>query len=41
MPLDVLYDRWDLEMPDIPKRSLLYCLKPVGIGTPQVESLSV
>jgi hypothetical protein len=40
MPLDVLYDRWDLEMPDIPKRSLLYCLKPVGIGTPQVESLS-
>jgi hypothetical protein len=40
MPLDVLYDHWDLEMPDIPKRSLLYCLKPVGIGTPQVESLS-
>ncbi len=40
MPLDELYDHWDVEMPDIPKRSLLYCLKPVGIGTPQVESLS-
>jgi TniQ protein len=40
MPLDVLYDHWDLETPVIPKRSLLYCLKPVGIGTPQVESLS-
>ncbi len=40
MPLDTLYDHWDLEMPNIPERSLLYCLKPVGIGTPQVESLS-
>ena len=40
MPLDALYDDWDLEMPEIPERSRLYCLKPVGIGTCQVESLS-
>jgi len=40
MLLDVLYGHWDLELPSIPERSLLYCLKPVGIGTPQVESLS-
>ena len=40
MPLDTAYDLWDLEMPYIPERSLLYCLKPQGIGTPQVESLS-
>ena len=40
MPLDALYGHWDLEMPDIPERSHFYSLKPVGIGTPQVESLS-
>lgn len=39
MPLDTLYDHWDLEMPNIPERSLLYSLNPVGIGTPHVESL--
>lgn len=40
MLLDTAYDLWDLEMPYIPERSLLYCLKPQGIGTAQVESLS-
>jgi transcriptional regulator with XRE-family HTH domain len=40
MPLDALYDDWDLETPEIPERSRLYCLKPVGIGTCQVESLT-
>ena len=40
MSLDALYDDWDLERPEIPERSRLYCLRPVGIGTCQVESLS-
>lgn len=40
MPLDAPYGYWDLEMPDIPERSYFYSLRPVGIGTPQVESLS-
>jgi hypothetical protein len=40
MPLDTLYDHWDLEMPNIQERSLFCCLKPVGVGTPHVESLS-
>lgn len=31
---------WNLEKPLIPKRSRLYQLEPVGIGTPLVESLT-
>lgn len=31
---------WDLEKPNIPPRSLLYHLEPIGVGTPYVESLT-
>lgn len=31
---------WDLEPPDIPPRSSLFHLEPIGIGTPYVESLT-
>ena len=31
----------DDEVPTIPPRSHLYCLEPVGIGTPFVESLTI
>ena len=41
MLLDTAYDLWDLEMPYIPERSLLYCLKPQGIGTAQVRVSAV
>lgn len=34
------YDSWDLIMPEIPPRSQLYSLEPIGIGTPSVESLT-
>lgn len=34
------YDSWDLTMPEIPPRSRLYSLEPIGIGTPYVESLT-
>ncbi|MEC4813049.1 MAG: TniQ family protein [Scytonema sp. PMC 1069.18] len=34
------YDSWDLQKPSIPKRSRLYQLEPVGIGTPYIESLT-
>lgn len=30
----------DLKLPDIHPRSRLFCLKPVGVGTPYTESLS-
>jgi len=33
-------DLWDLTPPLIPPRSRLYCLAPIGIGTPAVESLT-
>lgn len=36
----ITYDCWDLEKPLIPKRSRLYQLEPVGVGTPYVESLT-
>jgi hypothetical protein len=33
-------DLWDLTPPLIPPRSRLFCLPPIGIGTPGVESLT-
>jgi hypothetical protein len=35
-PLEI----YDLSLPDIPKRSRLYNLEPIGISTPDVESLT-
>ena len=37
---DICYEEWNLELPPIPSRSILYLLEPVGIGTPLVESLT-
>ncbi len=34
------YESWDLKKLAIPSRSRLYQLKPIGIGTPYVESLT-
>jgi transcriptional regulator with XRE-family HTH domain len=33
-------DLWDLRPPPMPRRSRLYCLPPIGIETPAVESLT-
>jgi transcriptional regulator with XRE-family HTH domain len=33
-------DLWDLRPPPMPRRSRLYCLPPIGVGTPAVESLT-
>src|SRR5258708_7150754 len=33
-------ETWDLDMPPLPERSRLYPLEPIGIGTPDVESLT-
>lgn len=35
-----LYEPLDVTPPTIPTRSRLYCLEPIGIGTPYVESLT-
>ncbi|MDZ8052208.1 MAG: TniQ family protein [Aulosira sp. ZfuVER01] len=35
-----LYDSWDLTIPEIPARSKLYSLEPIGVATPYTESLS-
>ena len=40
MPLPVLFDSWDCRSASVPPRSRLYSLKPMGIGTPFVESLT-
>lgn len=40
MRMHPLFDSWDCTLPPLPKRSRLYALKPLGIGTPLVESLS-
>jgi transcriptional regulator with XRE-family HTH domain len=40
MRMQALFDSWDCTVPPLPKRSRLYALKPLGIGTPFVESLS-
>ena len=34
------FDSWDCRAPALPPRSRLYSLKPIGIGTPFVESLT-
>ena len=34
------YGVWETQVFELPERSRLYSLSPVGIGTPQVESLS-
>ena len=34
------FESWDLTKPQVPKRSLLHPLEPIGIGTPFVESLT-
>ena len=34
------YELWNLELPNIPPRSHLFHLEPIGIGTPYVESLT-
>jgi transcriptional regulator with XRE-family HTH domain len=34
------YDEWDLSPVHIPVRSTLFSLKPIGVGTPWVESLT-
>jgi hypothetical protein len=36
----LIYAEWDLGRPAIPSRSRLYSLEPVGIGTPETESLT-
>lgn len=36
----VTYKALDLQQPTIPTRSRLYCLEPIGVGTPNVESLT-
>ena len=33
-------DEWDLTIPNLPPRSHLYSLQPIGLGTPYTESLS-
>jgi hypothetical protein len=35
-----LYPSWDLAVPNLPPRSRLFHLEPLGIGTSQVESLT-
>src|SRR5712692_6935599 len=35
-----VYPEWQLARPAIPSRSRLYCLEPIGIGTPETESLT-
>ncbi|MBE8966384.1 TniQ family protein [Nostocales cyanobacterium LEGE 12452] len=34
------YESWDLRMNQLPKRSHLYSLQPIGFGTPTVESFT-
>jgi hypothetical protein len=31
---------WEMSLPDFPARSKLYCLAPLGLGSPLVESLT-
>ncbi|QYX32716.1 TniQ family protein [Sphaerospermopsis torques-reginae] len=33
-------EQWDLKIPNLPPRSRLYSLQPIGLGTPYTESLS-
>ena len=34
------YEKWDITPPELPPRSRLYPLEPIGVGTPLVESLT-
>jgi transcriptional regulator with XRE-family HTH domain len=34
------YEHWDLNLPELPARSVLYQIRPVGIGTAETESLA-
>lgn len=34
------YDSWSLQLPVVPRRSRLYYLEPIGVGTSYVESLT-
>jgi hypothetical protein len=34
------YEEWKVELPSMPPRSTLYPLKPIGVGTSLVESLT-
>jgi AraC-like DNA-binding protein len=34
------YEHWDLPLPDLPPRSILYQIRPIGIGTPETECLT-
>lgn len=34
------YEAWDLRLPPIPERSVLFSLEPIGVGTLWVESLT-
>lgn len=40
MQLPMLFDCWDCTAANLPPRSRLYSLKPIGIGTPLVESIT-
>src|SRR5436309_1509742 len=35
-----VFESWNLARPPVPRRSLLFPLEPIGIGTPFVESLT-
>src|SRR5262245_35994566 len=34
------YEHWDLGLPDLPPRSILYQIRPIGIGLPETECLT-
>jgi hypothetical protein len=36
----IAYEKWNITSPNLPPRSRLYPLEPIGIGTPCVESLT-
>jgi TniQ len=38
--IPTICESWDLTLPELPPRSRLYCLEPIGLGTPMVESLT-
>ena len=42
MPVEYLtnYESWDFDTNELPPRSPLYSLLPIGIGTPAVESFT-
>jgi hypothetical protein len=40
MPPPPVFDTWDLKQPNLPPRSRLYVLEPIGVGTSFVESLT-